>query len=111
MRHPWAIIEDDAFWFFCRLAILPFAVPYGPDDEYDRLIDVQDGSWARRDGMTSVTQVGARRLWDVVEQAYDNWCALDRPGRERLGLTVTAERRQRAWLDTPESDHVWELAR
>ncbi len=86
-------------------------MPYGPVDEYDRIIEVRQGSWARRDAPSSVTQLGTPRLWDVVEEAYDGWCALGRPGRERLGLTVRAHRRQHAWLDVPQSDHVWELAR
>jgi protein-L-isoaspartate(D-aspartate) O-methyltransferase len=112
MRHPWEIIEDDAFWFLCRLAVLSFGVPYGAEEEYDRLIDVRDGSWVRRDGpRDQVIQAGRRRVWDLVEQAYDDWCAMGRPGRERVGLTVTSDRRQYAWLDTPESEQVWELPR
>jgi protein-L-isoaspartate(D-aspartate) O-methyltransferase len=111
-RHPWEIVDDDAFWFFCRLVVLPFCVPYGAEEEYDRLIDVRDGSWARRDALTDqVTQGGRRRVWDLVEQAYDDWRAMGRPGRERLGLTVTSDRRHHAWLDTPGSEHVRELPR
>ncbi len=63
---------------------------------------LRDRSWACvlfRDGADArVWQHGARRLWDEVEAAYRWWVACDRPGHERLGLTVTAEG-ERVWLD------------
>jgi methyltransferase of ATP-grasp peptide maturase system len=51
-------------------------------------------------GITQVTAVGP--LWDEIEAAYTQWHELDRPERDRLG--VTAGNKQWVWLDTP--DHV-----
>ncbi|MGH3321665.1 MAG: methyltransferase domain-containing protein [Streptosporangiaceae bacterium] len=64
-----------------------------------------DGSWAACDytpgvGEFEVTQWGERRLWDEVEAAYLRWVSWGKPGRERLGLTVTPEGQQ-LWLDSP----------
>lgn len=60
---------------------------------------IADGSWARaEDG--AVRQAGARMLWDAVEAAHKLYLKHERPGRERFGVTVTAEG-QRIWLDTP----------
>jgi hypothetical protein len=35
------------------------------------------------------------------------WC--ERPGWDRLGLTVTSDGRHRVWLDEPDGPHAWEL--
>ncbi|GAA2221982.1 methyltransferase domain-containing protein [Streptomyces amakusaensis] len=48
-----------------------------------------------------VRQYGPRRLWDEAEAAYRKWERLDRPARDRAGLTVTREGEQ-VWLDTDE---------
>ncbi len=107
---PADVLEDDAFWFFVRLAFVPFEVRFGADDELDRVVDLTDGSWARlevRAGL--VVQGGARRLWDVIEEAYRRWCELGQPERERFGLSVGHDGRQLAWLDDPASPHTWDL--
>jgi len=58
-----------------------------------------DGAWARaEDG--AVRQAGPRMLWDATEAAHEVYAGHDRPGRERFGMTVTAEG-QRIWLDSP----------
>ncbi|WP_371661834.1 hypothetical protein [Streptomyces sp. NBC_00280] len=58
-----------------------------------------DGAWARsEDG--SVRQAGPRLLWDAVEAAHTLYVENGRPGRERFGVTVTAQV-QRIWLDAP----------
>jgi hypothetical protein len=36
------------------------------------------------------------------------WCELDKPDRDRFGVTVTGER-QEFWLDTP-NGRTWPLA-
>jgi protein-L-isoaspartate O-methyltransferase len=64
-----------------------------------------DTSWAVvvfRDGHDTATvyQSGRRRLWDEVETAFRWWQDQGRPGFQRFGLTVTADR-QVAWLDEP----------
>jgi len=66
-----------------------------------------DGSWAyqelTRNGEPIVREGGKRRLWTELETAVVQWADLDKPERERLGLTVQ-QGRQEIWLDTP--DHV-----
>lgn len=65
-------------------------------------------SWARVDAdLTSpepwqVRQLGARRLWDEAEAAYDWWHDQGEPGMDRFGLTATPER-QWLWLDDPDN--------
>jgi protein-L-isoaspartate(D-aspartate) O-methyltransferase len=73
-----------------------------------------DRSWARvcdgDDGATStVRQGGARRLWDLVEVEYERWRNLGCPTMDRFGVTITPDRRQSMWLDSPDSEHRWEL--
>jgi protein-L-isoaspartate(D-aspartate) O-methyltransferase len=62
-----------------------------------------DGSWAcyNTESMT-VEQDGPIRLWEVVERAYTLWTELDRPGRNRFGLTVTPNGVHVLWLDSPQ---------
>jgi protein-L-isoaspartate(D-aspartate) O-methyltransferase len=85
-------LDDDAFMMFAalrlpavhRTGLLPEGAP-----EQSWLLG-PDGSWARRtppDG--PVTQGGPRRLWDLLEDAYQDWAQLGHPRREEFGLTVT----------------------
>jgi hypothetical protein len=54
-------------------------------------LDPHDWSWAILDHVhNAVTQGGPRRLWDRVEELYDQWCQLGGPNRERFGLTRPA---------------------
>lgn len=48
----------------------------------------------------AVIQDGTRDLWDEVRGAYLTWVSWGEPGRDRFGLTVTAED-QYVWLDRP----------
>ncbi|MEW9532747.1 methyltransferase domain-containing protein [Microbispora sp. NPDC049125] len=50
----------------------------------------------------AVHQRGPRDLWDEVEAAFMRWVSWGSPGRDRFGLTVTAEE-QYVWLDRPGS--------
>jgi protein-L-isoaspartate(D-aspartate) O-methyltransferase len=45
---------------------------------------------------------GPRDLWAEIGAAWEVWQAADRPGRDRLGLTVTAEGEHLLWVDAPE---------
>ena len=54
-----------------------------------------------------VTQYGTP-LWDRISVALDSWLAHGRPGRERLGFTVTPNS-QHIWLDEPDSELSWPL--
>ncbi|WP_067485985.1 methyltransferase domain-containing protein [Actinomadura hibisca] len=65
-----------------------------------------DPAWATVDFVPGraefeVRQHGARRLWDEVEAAFLRWVGWGQPGRERFGVTVSAEG-QRVWLDRPD---------
>ncbi|MGH3328236.1 MAG: methyltransferase domain-containing protein [Streptomycetales bacterium] len=65
------------------------------------------GSWASVDyepgkGEYLVHQIGPRRLWDEVSDAYFRWCSWGRPARERFGLTVNPSG-QCTWLDHPDN--------
>ncbi|MGG2461659.1 methyltransferase domain-containing protein [Streptomyces sp. RGM 3693] len=63
------------------------------------LADDQATSWAsvdydgRQTSTFAVAQYGARKLWDEVVRAYDQYVAADRPGIDRLRLRVSAEGR------------------
>ncbi|MFI7644224.1 rRNA adenine N-6-methyltransferase family protein [Nonomuraea sp. NPDC049400] len=46
-----------------------------------------------------VTQSG-ERLWDDLEAAYMSWQEAQRPGRDRLGLSITSTH-ETIWLDEP----------
>lgn len=84
---------------------------YGEGDEADEctlwLLEPDDGgSWASVDYVPGrvefvVEQWGSRRLWDEVEAAYMRWLSLGRPGRDRIGLTVSPDG-QAVWLDSPD---------
>lgn len=71
---------------------------------YDR--GTASGSWAlgeySPEETTWETKVrGPRDLWAEIGRAWEAWQAAGRPGRERLGLSVTADGRQVLWADTP----------
>ena len=107
-----------AFWFLVVLH-LPYAFA-GQMGHHDYpgglyLVDARDGAWAqvdppkaRGEGL-AVRECGPRRLWRIVEQAYEFWRMQGRPGQDRYGLTVTPDGRQSVWLDDPATGHTWEL--
>ncbi|WP_439385852.1 methyltransferase domain-containing protein [Amycolatopsis lexingtonensis] len=100
------------FEFFAGLA-LPGVRPVrdGGDEEAPGVALVHpDGSWVRhrkRAGADEVAQGGPRALWELAEAAYVDWCELDKPDRDRFGVTVT-EARQEFWLDEP-GGRTWPL--
>jgi hypothetical protein len=81
--------------------------PHGSENDYTLwLIDPWSGSWAGlRHGPGAETfevrQFGPRNLWDEVAAAYRWWERLDKPGRDRWGVTVSQDA-QRIWLDSPD---------
>lgn len=96
------VAGDDAFRFVLSL-VTPDTAFASERDGDGRVTAVElwgaDGAWARaEDG--GVRQSGPRLLWDAVEAAHELYVENDRPGRERFGVTVTAEG-QRLWLDVP----------
>lgn len=61
-------------------------------------------------GMWPVIQKGPRRLWDTIEHATRLWEALDRPGRDRYGITALDRAdRQYVWLDDPDGAYSWPM--
>ncbi|HIV57987.1 MAG TPA: methyltransferase domain-containing protein [Candidatus Stackebrandtia faecavium] len=59
------------------------------------------------EGRTRMIPFGAP-LWRRISTALDSWLAHGRPGRQRLGLTVTSDS-QWVWLDEPDSQLTWTL--
>ncbi|MGN9837867.1 methyltransferase domain-containing protein [Nonomuraea sp. H19] len=48
-----------------------------------------------------IYQVGGRPLWEETVDAFFRWVSWGEPGRDRFGMTVTADG-QRIWLDRPD---------
>nr|WP_274614048.1 methyltransferase domain-containing protein [Streptomonospora nanhaiensis] len=66
----------------------------------------RDRSWAVAEyklpgGMYETRRAGPRDLWAEITAARGAWCQAGRPGRDRLGLTVTATGEHTLWVDTP----------
>ncbi|GAA0947975.1 methyltransferase domain-containing protein [Nonomuraea longicatena] len=68
-----------------------------PDDPGQRARAV----WTPGTDEYPVVQVGDRPVWDEAVAAYFQWVGWGEPGRDRFGMTVTADR-QEIWLDSPE---------
>lgn len=78
---PFTVLTPaNPFEFFAGTA-LPDVVP-GPD----RLAH-SDGSWVHHRG-SHVDQGGPRRLWDLVEAAFDEWRDLGEPRRGQFGVSI-----------------------
>ncbi|MGH3932312.1 MAG: methyltransferase domain-containing protein [Pseudonocardiaceae bacterium] len=69
----------------------------GEDGYLDTLWLLAPDAWASVRDMV-VRQAGARRLWDEAAAGYSWWLQAGKPGRNRYGVTVTADR-QSVWLD------------
>jgi protein-L-isoaspartate O-methyltransferase len=92
--------------FYCGLAIAGFL--YSNRNGHQSVVGRGDGAWSSvKDHV--VTQAGPRRMWDLFEAALDEWTALGEPDMARYGMTITSDRRQLMWLDSPDSGHRWEL--
>jgi hypothetical protein len=103
--------RPSAFWMLARLAAWGDIAEIDLDPTTDVYVDRADRSWAVLDyEEATITQGGPRRLWDAAVELHQEWSALGRPDRDRLGLTVTAQRRQYVWLDDPQSGRQWDLA-
>lgn len=97
-----AVAEDEAFRFVLSL-VAPDTGFASETGGHGRVTAVElwsaDGAWARAENGVA-RQAGPRALWDAVEMAHKLYVEHDRPGRERFGVTVTAQG-QRVWLDAP----------
>lgn len=97
----YAFTHPDAAFFAAlrlpRVAWIGFAAVTGPAQVW---LLASDGCAAACDiAAGTVTQHGPRRLWDELESAYAIWESHGRPTRDRIGLTVHADRTHAYWLD------------
>ena len=100
-----------AFFLLQRLVAWHYVERVDLNPAEDAFVDLADSSWAVVNfAEATVTQGGPRRIWDITEALYEEWCALGRPDRDRFGLTVPADGSQEVWLDEPGSHHRWPLA-
>lgn len=111
--QPWR--EVPVVWFLAQLH-LPRGVIYGaildPDTRQPMAatMTAPDGSWAKIDLTDrTVTEAGDTSLWEPVEWAYQLWRGLDRPGWDRLGLTVDEDGQNQIWIDKPAGSFVHPL--
>ena len=99
--------------FFLAVALPDLSVgQHGPSLD-DLVIWDHAGSSAqlgsvRDDGSFLVTETGPRALWAEVEQLHQLWQTCGQPRRERFGLSIAYDH-QGVWLDSPDSQHRWEL--
>ncbi|MPZ66110.1 MAG: methyltransferase domain-containing protein [Pseudonocardiaceae bacterium] len=105
---PASVYYDSDFRFMLDLTMprLSHGNPGGARN--DLILHAPDGSHAHVDAEGALTQSGPRRLWDDIEAIHQTWRCLGAPPRERFGLTVTPQH-QTIWLDTPDSDHQWQV--
>lgn len=106
LARPW---ENTVVWFLAALSmprVTGFGLRAAPDSTVLDTVTIttEDGSrtevTAMSGGARRVRERG-RAIWVHVERAFADWEALGRPGWERLGLTVNADRHI-VWLDSPE---------
>jgi methyltransferase of ATP-grasp peptide maturase system len=95
--------KDEEFVAFAAIALGGVSrMEFQPVDGGPQFWLFSGDSWACHDiEAGTVEQYGDRRLWDELERRHDDWVALDRPPRTRLGLTVDPAGRHRLWLDEP----------
>jgi hypothetical protein len=102
---PSSTYYDNDFQFYLYLHVRDLAHGYR---DGNLTINAPDGAHAHLTPEGQLTQSGPRRLWDDIEIIHRTWCSLDKPPRERFGLTVSAHH-QAVWLDTPSSAHTWPI--
>ncbi|GAA2597472.1 methyltransferase domain-containing protein [Streptomyces axinellae] len=108
--NPLAISRDADALFHLDLAVHGvWHMEVEADDDSGEvtwwLLSDDRSSWAAADYVPDqhqyvIAQYGPRQLWDEVETAWTRWDRIGRPGRDRVGITVTPEG-QHLWLDKP----------
>lgn len=63
---------------------------------------------SRTDGHRMVHEGGPTQIWAEVERSHQLWLEYGRPGWNRIGVTVAADRHT-VWIDNPDSEHHWPL--
>lgn len=76
-------------------------------------LSAPDGSWCEispgQEASTNlVMESGPVPVWNLFEQAYEQWQSAGEPGWEGFGLTVTPDEHT-VWLDAPDSAITWRL--
>jgi hypothetical protein len=113
---PAAAIGDGhpASFYLSMVSPVPYStlgfVPTGHEREQVWCQGADGSTFAvatRDDATTMVAAEGP--LWAALETAYQTWETLGRPGRDRFGVTATANQ-QWVWLDSPD-EPVVHLAR
>ncbi|MEU0358831.1 methyltransferase domain-containing protein [Streptomyces cyaneofuscatus] len=112
---PWAVAGDDWAAQFALGLQLPdvwraWQHEPGVEGVASRLwlATTEADSWAavdwdgRSGDRFTVWEYGPRRLWGMVEAAYDWWRGAGCPGPERFGLSVAPDGTHVPWLDTPD---------
>ncbi|MGW6454727.1 ATP-grasp peptide maturase system methyltransferase [Streptomyces sp. NPDC055078] len=98
-----ALLDDWSGRFVAQLAA-PSAERLGTGAE-QILLDIATGSQARTrpdgNGGWTVTQRGALKLWDAVEDAIALWQNHGSPHLSEFGMTITPDA-ERVWLRTPD---------
>ncbi|MGH4026380.1 MAG: methyltransferase domain-containing protein [Pseudonocardiaceae bacterium] len=95
-----------AFYLSLRCRSPYQVIQFIPDDQqaetqtWGQGIDGSTFALTRTDGALKAAADGP--LWNEIQTAYTEWCALGSPPRERFG--ITADTRQWVWLDQP--DHL-----
>lgn len=105
---PASVYYDNDFRFMLDLTMPRLSHGHPGGDLNDLILCAADGSHTHITPDGAVAQSGPRRLWDDIETIHQTWRSLGTPVRERFGLTVTPQR-QTIWLDTPDSDHNWQI--
>jgi protein-L-isoaspartate(D-aspartate) O-methyltransferase len=115
LRYPFSILNaggtlQHSFQALVSLIVTPACAGAVNEQQEPILFDLWSGSWARVSWRTGqVDQSGGRRLWDEIEDLFEQWCGLGAPNRERFGLTISADDRHTLWLDSQDSPHRWDL--
>jgi protein-L-isoaspartate O-methyltransferase len=111
---PSVVLGNTDFLLFAALRLPGVRMSWPSTNTSDGLttwlVD-RGGSWAMHsqcDDHQEVEQGGQRRLWDELEHTYHTWTQAGRPGRARLGLSVTPDHRT-VWVDHPGSRLHWTL--
>ncbi|MFI8355530.1 methyltransferase domain-containing protein [Streptomyces cyaneofuscatus] len=114
---PWAVAGDDwgaQFALGLQLPDVWRAWQHEPEVEGVAsrlwLATTEADSWAAVDwdgaaasDRFTVWEYGPRRLWGMVEAAYDWWRGAGCPGPERFGLSVAPDGTHVPWLDAPDN--------
>lgn len=108
-RLPSSVVWDNHFKFIVDLTLPELDIGHCAGGLHDVVLTTPDGSRASHSPDGELYQTGRRRLWDEVEVAHSRWQEWGEPHRERFGLTATPDE-QWAWLDTPDSKHLWPLS-